>query len=513
MLDLSIHGIKKGDFEMKKLLAILLVLALMLPMLVACDNNKAPDGSQETQANKKPTPKPDDDEDAFDITELLPEYLNYNKTEVVLCVRGGMTKEIGLMEDDGEALTAELFERTARTEERLNVVLAIDEIEGWETYNSGVARIRNNISTNQSMWDIVVGWSPRIPQIAAENLYYNLLDFDYFDASNIWWSQSLAKELTINNRMFMASGDVSTNYLVSAHAVYFNQTLAKAMDMDYTTFYKTVSSGKWTFDELYNLSKDAYSDKNGDTIVNDGDQFGLLIISTWLQAFYTAAGINMIPNDGETRPEFNVNVTQLEQVFSKVQILVEAQSTKFYEIDTEYDYGENFRTGNALFYLTTLGSLKDMTEMTDGFGVLPVPKYDEAQTNYYTQLHSCELWSIPKDAEDPEMSSAVMTSMGYDSHEVVLEPHFEKLLKTRYVKDSESGYMIDTIYYNIYMNFDSIYNEVLQPGTGVSNKEQMPMFYLGAVLKGYSGSATAWWTANQDGLKKELEKILVGFYE
>ena len=502
---------------MKKFLAILLVLAMMLTVLVACGGNANSGDPQDTQGNKKPTTKPDDDEEEYDITEILPDYLNYNKAEVVLCVRGDAENiwEIGLQEDDGQALSAELFERTACTEARLNVILAVNAVQGWANYNTAIADIRTSITTNQAVWDIVTGWSPRIPQIAAENLYYNLYNFDYFDSTNVWWSQSLAKELTINDRMFMATGDVSTNYLTSAHAVFFNQTLAKAMDMDYTTFYKTVSAGKWTFDELYNLSKDAYVDLNGDSTVNEGDQFGLLIQSTKLQAFYTAAGVNMIPNDGENRLEFVVNVTELEQIWAKISVLLQEKST----VNASSASGSiiaspdaYFVEGKALFMLHRLGALKSFTDMTDGFGVLPVPKYNEAQTNYYTQLHSCELWSIPIDAKDPEMSAAVMTSMGYDSHEIVLEPHFEKLLKTRYVKDSESGYMIDTIYYNIYMNFDSIYNEVLQPGVGFSNKDQMPMFLFGALADGAYGSASAWWTANQDGLKKDLDQILEGFY-
>ena len=153
------------------------------------------------------------------------------------------------------------------------------------------------------------------------------------------------------------------------------------------------------------------------------------------------------------------------------------------------------------------------TNMADGFGVLPMPKFNEEQESYYTQLHACELWGVPVDCKDPDMSTAVMTSMGYDSHEVVLVPHFEKLLKTRYVKDSESGYMIDTIYYNIYMNFDSIYNEVLQVGNGFDQKGQMPMFMFGAIAKGEYGSVNAWWTSNRDGLRSELEGILNGFYD
>ena len=122
------------------------------------------------------------------------------------------------------------------------------------------------------------------------------------------------------------------------------------------------------------------------------------------------------------------------------------------------------------------------------------------------------MWSVPLDAKDPEMSTAVMTSMGYDSREVVVVPHFEHLLKTRYVKDSESGYMIDVIYNNAFMNFDAVYNEVRISGAISNSAYTMPMFMFGALAVGEYGSVNAWWTANQDGLKRELDAILEGFY-
>ena len=500
---------------MKKLLALLLVVVMMMTMLVACNDNS--NGDPQETGNKKPstTPEQPENEDSFDITELLPEGLNYNNTEVVICVRGGYGREIGL-ENTGAPLDAEFVDRTGRTEERLGVALAIDEVE--VDYTVAVATIRNNITMKEHKWDIVVGWSPRLPQIAAEGLFYNLLDFDYFDSTNVWWSQSLAKELTINDRMFMATGDVSKNYMDSAHAVFFNTRLAKAMDMDYSTFYRTVSEGKWTFDELLRVSKNGSADLDGNGVQNEGDQVGLLIQTTYLQAFYTAAGVNLIPNNGIDRPQFDVNVEALELVWGKLQTLLDAPSTSYVSTaSVSYgggDYAQYFVDGKGLFLVQRLTVLTDYaTNMTDGYGVLPMPKYNEEQQNYYTQLHACELWAIPVDSNDPEMSSAVMTSMGYDSHEVVLVPHFEKLLKTRYVKDSESGYMIDTIYYNIYMNFDSIYNEVLQEGNGFDKKDQMPMFMFGAIAAGNYGRVNAWWTANRGGLQAELEGILKGFYE
>ena len=79
-------------------------------------------------------PNNPDDPEEYDITDLLPDYLNYNKKEIVLCVRGdeGCIWEIGL-EDDGDALSSELFERTGRTEERLNVVITVNPVDGWAT--------------------------------------------------------------------------------------------------------------------------------------------------------------------------------------------------------------------------------------------------------------------------------------------------------------------------------------------------------------------------------------------
>ena len=168
---------------MKKLLALLLVLVMMLTMLVACDDKN--NDPQETQAPNKPTNKPGTEVgDSFDITEILPEGMTFNNEEVVLCVRGDAenTWEIGLDPEDIEPLSAELYDRTTRTEERLNVAIAVDALQGWASYNDAVATIRNKISMQEHAWDIVVGWSCRIPQIAAEGLYYNLLNFDYFDA-------------------------------------------------------------------------------------------------------------------------------------------------------------------------------------------------------------------------------------------------------------------------------------------------------------------------------------------
>ena len=74
---------------MKKILALLLALAMMLTMLVACKGNEDPSD----QPTKKPSSKPSQGEDEFDITEILPESINYGNKEAKLCIRGDTKNE------------------------------------------------------------------------------------------------------------------------------------------------------------------------------------------------------------------------------------------------------------------------------------------------------------------------------------------------------------------------------------------------------------------------------------
>ncbi len=496
----------------KKLLAILLVCTMVLVAFVACGGkDTGEDPVQQPSNNKKP-----DAEASYDITEILPESLKYQNTEFIVSVRNATRtiKDLGVNKDDTTPLAKELCERTFSTEERLGVSISIDYLLSTNV-NDTISNLRNKIQYQEHVWDAVAGVSYRIPELASEGLFYNLYNFDYLDMSQEWWSQPLVKELTVNDRLFLATGDISMEYMDMCHAVFFNQTLAKSMGMDYSTFYTMVSNGKWTFDQLYRLSKDAYN--------KDSGQYGLLIQSTMLQAFYGAARINVVVNNGNDRPFFEFNTDHIESVWSELSKLLQSPSTVIHSSGVNSGGAQilgkaadqYFADGKALFLCATLDSLVDFTnaDMQDSYGVLPTPKYNEAQTEYGTQLHSCALWCIPIDAKDPDMSAAVMTSMAYDSHEIVIEPHFERLLKTRYVKDSESGYMIDTIYYNMYMNFDSIYNEVFDPGADFSNKDVMPMFIFGALVNGTAGSANAWWDQNEESLKGELEFVLSSFYQ
>lgn len=490
---------------LKKIFCSVLALLTVLTLLAGCNKNG---DTVETGA-----PETENQTEEGGLVLNLPA-LDYNKQEITIHTRGDEDpiKEIGLTED-GTALSSELYERTCMVEERLNVVLNASVQNSWSQYNTSINSLRNSIQNGEGTFDLIAGWSCRIPVLASEGLFYNLNQFEYFDSSEEWWSQSMVSSLTINDRMFFATGDISTSYMDGAFAVIFNQRLAWDYGYDYSTFYDVVSAGEWTIDYLYSLTKDLYDDKNGNDSRDQGDIFGLLLKESYnTQAFWSGSEICIIPNDGVNTPEISFDVERIQNVYDKVYNLIMNSEGAVLNTSTPIvdDVIAYFSEGGSVFLLQTLGNLSSLTNMEDDYGVLPVPKYDEAQTSYHSHLHACTLWSVPMDAKDPEMSAAVMTALGYYSNQYVVEPHYEKLLKTRYVKDTESGYMIDLIYDSIYMNFDSIYNEAL--GSSVSDKTSMPIFVFATLISQNSGgSVSAWWETNDDIIRSKYAQMLEGF--
>ena len=497
---------------LKRSFILLLILALLSSLLVACNG-----GGKENET----TPDTDDGEiiTSEDGFELSVEGLDFGNKEIVIQVRGDdeTVKEIGV-EDDGTALSAELVERTLATEERLSIVVTISKGESWSNYNATIRDLRSSIQNGLGTYDIIAGWSPRLPALSAEGLFYNLNQFDYFNAEEEWWSQSLVDALTFNGKLHLATGDISSMYMDGALVVVFNQALAEARGMDYATLYNTVEEGKWTIDHLWSITKDVYVDQNGSDTRNEGDIFGLVAQEHInLQCFWGSSGINIMPNNGTDRPEINFNAEQIQAVYDKVYnlfwnnpgaVINNVEGLKLGDTSME----KYFKEGNALFYIVQLGNLAQLTDMEQDYGVLPTPKYDEAQKQYYTHLHACTMFGVPMDAKDPEMSAAIMTSLAYDSNQLVIEPHFNKLLKLRYSKDSESGKMIDLIYSNIYMNFDSIYNEAL--GTALSDKASMPIFAIPTLINKNDGSSiSSWWQSNKSNLQSKFNEIMDGFFD
>jgi hypothetical protein len=109
-----------------------------------------------------------------------------------------------------------------------------------------------------------------------------------------------------------------------------------------------------------------------------------------------------------------------------------------------------FSEGRALFSVLTLKLIPQyFTDMEDSYGILPIPKYDEHQTEYQSFVNgSTGLVMLAKTEEDPEFVGAIMEAMGAYNYEHVTPNMFQVITKLQVAQDPESARMVDLIIRN-----------------------------------------------------------------
>lgn len=107
----------------------------------------------------------------------------------------------------------------------------------------------------------------------------------------------------------------------------------------------------------------------------------------------------------------------------------------------------NFKNGNSLFLMAGLDAASTTLRDADfGYGVLPAPKWDEAQDNYLsTTTYVGTLYAIPLVVKDADMSSAVIEALAIEGYYTVAPAFFETALKIKYTSDDDSARMYDII--------------------------------------------------------------------
>ena len=106
-----------------------------------------------------------------------------------------------------------------------------------------------------------------------------------------------------------------------------------------------------------------------------------------------------------------------------------------------------FANDQVLFYSRYLCIIKKYRDMDTDFGVLPYPKFDEAQKEYYHTVapYGCSFICVPAVVEDVEMTGSVLEAMACESMYTVTPAYYDITLEGKQLRDDESAEMLDII--------------------------------------------------------------------
>jgi hypothetical protein len=111
----------------------------------------------------------------------------------------------------------------------------------------------------------------------------------------------------------------------------------------------------------------------------------------------------------------------------------------------------------GLFYTSFLRDAQRFRTMETDFGILPYPKYDEAQKDYKTfSKAGFAAFAIPSTVKDREFSEIMLEALNAESYRKVIPAYYDIALKNKYARDDDSSEMLDIIREGFDFDFSAV---------------------------------------------------------
>ena len=435
---------------MKNIVSILLILSMLLSFAACSSSADADKPSGETTAQShQETTYADIEYEADD----LPDSLNFDSTVNILSYDGSgdssYRPEISVEELTSEVVNDSIYNREKFVEDRLGV----------EINNFGVsdtrAEIDKQLNSGDDSHQIFAIDGISLSRVSMNNYFIDLHSVEYLNLDKPWWFDLYNDEVEVLGNLYFASGSLSLDLLRDLYIVYFNKAIAddygdkKAELLD---LYSLVNDGKWTLDKFIELSEDIYQDLNGNSTRDTEDLYGIGYVKTIpCDAIWGSFDINVFSKTSDGWFELDVNTEKLYKVLEKMNNLfynVEGCFAPTTDECTLSNMNTLFASGTILFMVHKMESVEKDTlrNMQDEYGILPYPKYDENQKEYYSCASDAPTsFAIPTTNNSPEIAGAVLEALASYSYRDTYPAYLDTALKGKYMSDPESRKMIDLV--------------------------------------------------------------------
>ena len=438
----------------KRLTTLLLALLMAGSTLVACGNNT--DSPEETTSSVSTS---SDAEGESELKDALPEGLNYGNQEIVFISGDQLTAE----ELTNDPVSDIIYERNKLVESRLNVEINCIQ-EG-----DAVGKIITSINGGSADYDILVDFCWTTAPRFAEGYFADLRKTQYLDFDKPWWNQSFNDVVSYNNAQYAVTGDMTLSLYRRAYATVFNKKLFT--DAGQTFLYDFVEDGTWTLDKQTAMIPLFHKDNGNATQDTSGDIYGLVTNDfIYVDPYWAACEVDIIKKNNDGEYEWAFESEKMYEMADKVLALFYATDGGTYvetdDFAAEDTVNKMFSSGYAAMATLCIEHLEDvqMRQMGDEYGVVPMPKYEESQATYNSQMHDgFQIISIPTTVigERLDMTSAVLEAMASTSYKLVRPVYYETTLRTKLAQDPQSAEMMDLVINNIRIDVGFVYSHAI----------------------------------------------------
>lgn len=496
---------KAGKLISSFILAMLFIF-LTLATLSCSKKDGAPDGSgkesgpENSEVLSLSSPENTSSDEFFDG---LPD-INYGNRLFTILQRKEYKYEYASDEQATEKVNMLIAERNRRVEERFGVIITTIEQEGiWGKHEDFISYVRNTIDSGTAGYDIISGYAAVTPTLISDGYFINWYELsDYINFEKHWWAQDFISEMSLNNKLYLLSGDISLTFWESMQCMFFNKTLASAYNLN--DIYDVVRDGDWTFDKMYTVIKETYNE-NSDP--NEQVYGYATALTTQIDVYQDAFNIPVTEKDADGRPRFTINQPKIYNTLDMLyDLVIDSPYSKIcVEANGQDETLDFFGKGRALFAPLWLGAGAMLQNYDTVYGILPMPKYDVNQTDYHStcsDFYSVLALPITSD-ENLDFIGVITEALCVESSRYVVPEYYTLVLKERYTSDEDSVQMIDIVRDGVLCNFGYLYSYTLN----------WPAHQLNVCINAKNRNFSSNWESKETMFTQNLEEAIKYYFD
>ena len=356
---------------------------------------------------------------------------------------------------DGETINDGIYARNLSLEERLNIKITGE-------FNMSAPSVLNKlVQAGDATYDAAFLRISMAGSPAQSGSLLNWKDIPNVDLSKAYWDQSIMRDLSVGGKVYFTTGDISTIDNQATWTLMFNKHMVDEYDLE--SPYELVKSGKFTIDKFSEMTKNVSADVDGDGKYTVADRYGLTTTTDTIYGLFYSTGLTFISKDNNDMPYFDLDVEKATDVLAKTGAIFNTENRTLCAqhisaSDVISAIRSVFFEDRGLFYAEVMFHVANLRQMATDFGIIPMPKYDEAQKDYITFVNpagSC--LTVPVTNEALADTGVILEAMASESYRYLTPAYYDTALKGKYARDDESAQMLDLLLQNRVYDLAMVY--------------------------------------------------------
>lgn len=414
---------------MKKAVALLLSLLMLLPLASACSKDEQ-DGEEQSVVTEG------------DGTELYLPSMDFEGKEFTVVGYTNYGKAVFANDDAADVIQKASAQRTNTIQDKYGVVIK------YEDTSDDYKAIQNSSMGGLHAYDMMLPHPTQsVTALMTSGLLADLQSMEYTYLDKPWWNQSQVENYTVNGKLYFGVSDLTLN-MQGFSGYVMNETLYKQWGYE-ENLYTLMFGGGWTVEKMKELVVNTGLDAGG-----IGDIYGLTCNTYTISNFFFGSGEKILNKDADGYPTLKLDVDKCQSIAEKCYDIIWGQ---YSFRDQSYNAGfptstmwKTFAGGQSLFQTLDFCSFSYLLRNIEfDLAFFPQPKYDENQSDYRT-ICAAGFIGIPKDAQDYNYSSLILEALSYHSYKNFRSAYYDVYLSYQVSQTDEARRALEVVYGSVF---------------------------------------------------------------